>query len=433
MVWQALPMPYKELGKKKGQNYSIQYSQKNGFTSSKLILPPMPGYTRGSEILFCHYSQYKNDPQTAEGWWAHLIWCDEEAPAKLFETLQYRLMDARGRMILTFTTLQGWTPLVSDIMSSTKTIEKRRSPILQREIQTVQDSRKHAGLRIYYWWTIDNPFVPGEDFANDIKGMGNDIILARLHGIPTKTSNSPLPKFDEAVHVIKHEDLPWLKERRTADGKHLLPAVPVTRYHAIDPSGAKPWAQIWAAVDPAGKVYIYHEFPDETYGPWGEAGSDSKGKRGPAQKPLGWGYKDYVEYARNIEGRDEVYERIIDSRLGNAQAQGQDGATSIITELDEAGMVTIPAPGLDIAHGISLINDRLNYDEKQPISALNTPRLLISDRCQNLISCMKSYTGEGGKDEVWKDFVDCVRYLLEAGCDYVPATKDTDYGHTSSY
>jgi hypothetical protein len=35
-------------------------------------------------------------------------------------------------------------------------------------------------------------------------------------------------------------------------------------------------------------------------------------------------------------------------------------------------------------NGLQLINGLLSYDEKRPISAMNGPKLYISDRCQNL-------------------------------------------------
>ncbi len=68
-----------------------------------------------------------------------------------------------------------------------------------------------------------------------------------------------------------------------------------------------------------------------------------------------------------------------------AQKQSAEGATTIISELDDAGMVFQPAPGVEIENGIQLINGLLSYDEKRPLSALNAPKLYISDRCQNLI------------------------------------------------
>ena len=62
-IWQNLPMRYKRT-KKKSENHSLQYNQKNGFNSAKAILPPTaPGAERGSTIYFNNYRQYMADPQ----------------------------------------------------------------------------------------------------------------------------------------------------------------------------------------------------------------------------------------------------------------------------------------------------------------------------------------------------------------------------------
>lgn len=432
MVWEALPERYKTLGKKKGQNFSIQFSQKNGFTDRKLILPPVPGYDRGAEIVFMDYAQYRNDPQVAEGWWAHIIWLDEEAPNALVETLRPRLRDAKGRLFLTFTTLQGWTPTVARFLKRKKTLRTIPSPFLSRPVPVAEESLSENNCRIYYFQSLDNPFLDAEELYAEMKGKPDDYVLARAHGVPTKASYTPFPAFDETVHVIPHEKLPWLSEQVTKDGKVLPQSTPTFRMSA-DPSGSKPWFIIWAATMPGDVVYIFDEYPDVSYGEWAEEGSTAEGKSGPAQKPNGFGYGDYIELIQRVEGDREVYERIMDPRLGNTTIQGKEGATSIISEMDELGMTFFAAPGLDIEHGLSVINDRLSYDARQPVSATNHPRLFISDRCQQLIYAMKTYTARGGKDEATKDPIDALRYLLTHGADYIDTKGPITTGRTFSY
>ena len=427
-IWEALPQRFKTMGRRKGQTYTVQYTQANGFTGGKLIIPPLPGYKRGGEILFGNYQQYKNDPQVVEGWWAHLIWCDEECPQKMFERLLTRLGDAKGRIILTFTTIQGWSPLVSEILSRVKTLRKRFSDMLKKEIQVAQESISRNSCRIYYFWTQDNPFIPPGWIFELMKGRPADEIKAVAHGIPSKSATTPFPKFDEAVHVLPAATMPWLKEP-PAD----RPEPEFTRYHVIDPSGSKPWAMIWAAVSANDNIYVYKEWPDEGYGAWAEAGNTIEGKKGPAQKANGFGIKDYQEQIAYAEGADQIFERVIDPRLGAATTQTKEGSVSIISELDDAGITTIPAPGLQIEHGIQLINDRLGYDDSLPVSSTNHPHLFISDACVNVIYALKEYTGKGGKDEAAKDFIDCLRYLLENGADFVSSTNSGARGSRGAY
>ena len=425
-VWEALPEKYKGFEKKRGQAYSIQYTQQNGFVGSKLILPPQPGYKRGSEIIFCNYQQYRNDPQTSEGWWAHMIWADEECPQKLWERLMTRLYDVHGRMLLTFTTIQGWSPLIADILGRTKTLRKRHSDLLGRKIQVAQESISRPGCRIYYFWTQDNPFIP-DDTIDKMRGRPEAEILAIAHGIPTRNATTKFPKFNENVHVIKEEELPWTKA--VLAGKELPE---ITRYHIMDPGGSKPWFMLWAGVDSSENVYIYREWPDMGYGNWGEPSEKPEGQRGPAQKPNGFGIQDYVDMILNCEAEEQIFERLIDPRMGASTTQGDEGAESIQSKLEDAGLVIQTAPGQLIDHGLSLINDKLSYNTEAPIDSKNRPALYITDNCQQLIEAFKNYTG-CSRDEVWKDPIDCVRYLLEAGANFVPSTNMSENSRTFSY
>ena len=410
-VWEALPDKYKHMEKKRGQAYSIQYTQQNGFVGSKLILPPQEGYRRGSEIIFGNYQQYRNDAQVIEGWWAHFIWADEEVPQKMFERLLTRLYDARGRILITFTTIQGWSPLIADILGRTKTLKRRHSDLLGRNLPVVQESLTRPGARISYAWTQDNPFIPAET-VEALRGRPDAEIMAVAHGIPTKNAMTKFPKFKEDVHVIKLEGTPW--ERAVRLGADIPEIV---YYNVIDPGGSKPWFLMWAGVDAFDNIYIFREFPDGGFGAWGEPSEKTEGSPGPAQKPLGWGIQDYKAMIEDAEQNFTVFERIIDPRMGASTSQGQEGATNIISEMEDAGFVLHTAPGQRIDHGEALINDRLSYNENEPVSPKNSPRLYITENCLNTIEAIKNYTG-CSRQEVWKDPIDCIRYLLENGCDF---------------
>lgn len=420
MIWDALPVGIRSLPIKKGMNHSLQYSQKNGFTDNIAILPPIQGAKRGGSIKFGNYRSYQADAQVAEGFKAHVIWGDEEMPQKMFETLQYRTIDYHGRIILTFTTLTGWTPLVQDILGRTRTLKKKYAPLIGKELPVMQESLSRPSTIIYYFWTEDNLFIDTSDFRNKVLGRPRDEILARAYGIPTKSVASVFPGFDKTINVIPHENLPWLKDSEYK----------VTRYHVIDPAGSKNWFMLWLAVDAGGTWWVYREWPD--YDDWALPGNSIEGKAGPAQKGSKKGINDYVELIKNCEQDETIFERIIDPRLGAAEKQSADGATTIISELDDAGLTYIPAPGVEIENGLQLINGLLSYDEKKPISALNAPKLYISDRCTNLIYAMTEYTAKGGKDEATKDPIDCLRYLCVANCEYQD-TEKPDEGRTFSY
>jgi hypothetical protein len=81
----------------------------------------------------------------------------------------------------------------------------------------------------------------------------------------------------------------------------------------------------------------------------------------------------------------------------------------------DAGLVFIPAPGLDIEDGLQALQTKMAYSKKAPVDSINRPHLYISDRCQNIISAFQEYTADGGQDEAWKDPIDCMRYAAVSG------------------
>lgn len=412
-VYEALPIGIKNLPTKKGVHHSVQYSQKNGFTDGICILPPIPGYKRGGSIKFFNYAQYQQNDQIIEGVKAHFMWADETIPAALLDTLKYRLFTYHGRLLLTFTVIDGWNDTIQKILAKTRTIETRYCDHgkVKKEIPVMQESLSVDSCCIYYAWTQDNPFTDYQEFLKINATADRATILARAFGIPTKSLTGVFPGFNREINVIKHEDLPWLKNK---DYK-------VTRYFAIDPGGSKNWFMVWVAIDAAGTWWVYREWPD--YDDWALPGSTAEGKPGPAQKGSRKGIKDYVELIRTSEGEEEIFERYIDPRMGAAERQSEEGATTIISDLDDQEMTVIPAPGVDIENGIQLINNLLAYDENKPIDSMNAPKFYISDQCQNVIYALQEYTGQGGRSEATKDGIDCLRYIAVSNPSFYEKTE----------
>ena len=416
-VWEALPASLKEMEPKKGINYSLLYSQKNGFSDAKLIIPPAAdAVDRGSTMFFNNYKQYLMDAQMVEGMKAHCIWGDEEMPARLFETLMARLTDYRGRLVLTFTTLQGWTDLVSSILQNAETLETRYSEYMDMELPVMQKSKQWANCAIYYFWSEDNIFIPHDELFESYRGQPLETKLARLYGIPSKSFHSRFPKFNPEINVIPHDEIPFIKD----------PKRDVTLFQSVDPAGGKNWTAIWVGVTSDNCVYVYREWPDSTYGDWAlphmNAAGKSVGKPGPAQRNLGYGYRDYAGLFFELEDGEDIFERIIDPRMGRSTIKAQEGDTDIINEMRKAGVYFRPAPGLQIDHGLQRINELLAWDDTSHKNHTNRPKLYISDRCMNLIQCLKEYTGES-KDEASKDFVDCLRYAAVTPVEYIGGRK----------
>jgi hypothetical protein len=188
----------------------------------------------------------------------------------------------------------------------------------------------------------------------------------------------------------------------------------------LDPAGRKNWFMCWVAVDASDTWWVYREWPDVNVGEWAEY-RQGKWCEGPGAKGLGYGIRDYVDLIMRMEGenKEEIFERLIDPRLGAAKYQSQLGASSIIEDLADAGMVFIPAPGLDIEDGLQALQTKMAYNTRQPIDGANHPHFYISERCTNIITALQEYTAEGGLEESHKDPIDVLRYMAIAGVGYV--------------
>lgn len=409
-VFQHLPEEFKT--KKLGQEEYISFTKQNGFAGNSLIFP------NGSRILFKTYTQFQQNQTVLEGLelgsYAPTVvnlgaWCDEYLGGPdLINTLGFRLATRNAKMILTFTPIDGYTETVRMFLAGAKTIESRPADLLNgRIVPTIQECVGRDAA-VLYFHTKDNPFSGYERVAKEAKEKGEEWILCRLYGIPTKSISGQFPLFSREVNVIKHD---------------LIPRKDVTRYMVLDPAGRKNWFMCWIAVDASDTYYVYREWPDVNVGDWAKW-HGNKWIGGEGSKGLGYGIRDYVDLICRLEEGEQVFERLIDPRLGAAKYQSQNGASSIIEDLADAGLIFIPAPGLEVEDGIQALQSKMAYNPKAPIDSLNRPHFYVSDRCENIIAALQEYTGDGGPDEAHKDPIDTIRYAAIDGIRFLDSKKN---------
>jgi len=405
-IYDALPEEMKR--KVLGTEENVSYTRKNGLSKASLILPGSL-----SQIIFKTYAQFLNNDTILEGAelgsrdpkWINIgTWCDEYLIGpELLATLRFRLATRNAKMIVTFTPIDGYTEVVRDYIEGARTLESREAELLDnRRVPYTQESKNRSAYIIYFH-SRDNPFGGYDRIAEDLKNRPEDEILCRAYGVPTKSKSTQFPNFSIEVNVVPHEK---------------IPTKGVTRYMILDPAGRKNWFMAWVAVDESGTFWVYREWPDVNVGDWAKW-HGGKWIGGEGSKGLGYGIRDYVELIGNLEEGETVFERLIDPRLGAAKYQTQNGASSIIEDLADAGLVFVPAPGLDIEDGLQALQTKMAYNRKAPMDSVNRPHFYISDRCQNIITALQEYTSEGGPDEAWKDPVDVIRYAAIDGIRYV--------------
>ena len=351
---------------------------------------------------------YAQKRDVIEGGEVDLIWCDELVPLDWIETLRYRIVTRFGKLITTFTPITGYSSVVKEYVSGAKILENKPSPLLPDNINVngcprgmmPYKAKSYVRPAAVMWFHSQlNPYNPFEQLKKTLAGKKPYEIKIRAYGWADNISGSQFPRFTQEVNVVKAEQVP-------EEG---------TNYMVIDPAGARNWFMLWMRVDKSGDMYVYREFPDSSDGEWALPASEPDGKAGTAQRNgAGRSLAEYKALILDLEKGEEIWERYIDPRAGGSKAVTEDGGTTLIDMLDdgETPMHFQPAAGIRIEQGVALINDGFSYDMNQDITPLNKPKLYISDSCQNLIYCVKEWTGADGEKGATKDPIDCLRYLM---------------------
>ena len=442
-IYEALPLdfkgiPVKASKKAKGKNFDITYRQKTGFAGNKVILPPFhPMQVRGAVVNFNTYQQFYANKDVFEGDKLHLWWMDEEAPKNLVINQFRPLIDYHGKGILSFTTINGYTELVSDIISGAETLESVYCDWLGSDVPVVQKSKIFPDCFIFYFHSKDNPFIDFSETWKTAKNSSLEYKKTRLLGIPQKIFISKFPNFHPAVHVVQPDNI-------KLEG--------TTQYMSCDPAGGKKFFMIWYAVAKNGDITVYREFPDRfNYGewavPWKNSVGKPTGKAGPAQRGEGMGYKKYAELIKKLENwkwtengvngtiekKEDIFERVLDMRYGHREVLSEEDTVDMASEMEKHGIYFRGGYESDIETGIQKINAYLDYDTSRLVDRENRPKLYISADCQNTISALQDYTNEGGREEACKDPIDCLRMALTTDPAYIDTSRSFRTGGQGVY
>jgi hypothetical protein len=459
LIWKYLPLEIKARNGKSDPRkvWKVNYSQAGGFTDRIIVLP------NRTEIHFLTYGQ---ECKTYQGWdiGAHrpeggynpLIpnigaWADEDMNLPWLETIKFRSTTRTGKMIWTFSTMEGITSTIKEFLGSPRTVQTRHAELLANRINLpglpvgempyiqVCSSPKSAAI---YFHSDLNLF--GDNYEN-VKtlcaGKSSAYIEENAYGYARDVMNKAFPLFG-GWNVVDPKNVP-----RTG-----------TNYQLTDPAGARNWATIWVRVAPGGDHYIYRDWPDaQTYGEWAVPSKDPKqpdGDAGPAQKSIGLGINQYKELFRTLETkisvqastatgssvasphREVIFDRYIDPRAGRNPHIDDEGGTCIIDEfLNEPDPLEFrPASGVERSTGITHVNTLLYFEKEKPlVPILNAPKLFVSADCLQVIWMFSNYTDRGGEKGGCKDFADLVRYMGLADLQYYEKNEYASFGGGKGY
>jgi len=442
-IYKYLPPDVRDMGKnKKDKHANVTFSRKTGFSDNVFILP------NGNMCLFFNYNQ---DVADLEGYEYDLVWCDELVPKDFIEALRFRLATRSGKLIVSFTPVQGFTPTVKMFVAGSTTIKSKEAdpdlfpdlvnrkgklPKLVKdcppgEMPYIADCRDE-NCGIIYYHSIDNPFNPYEEIKNRCAGKSSNDVKMRAYGYATRMDNGAFPKFSKA-HIFD--------EKRWQEVKKLSGEL----YCVADPGGNKNWFIKWYKIV-GNEVYLYREWPDmQQYGEWAIPSDKLDFKQGPAQRvSFGNGIEGYKKLVLQLEGwrydeetgiwddseAETIFERLIDPRFSVDERHGE--GTSIIQmmeaeQTDFQGRVVGPRMYWNQARGnaarggmkpteisMQMINELMDYNDEKPVNAMNTPRWFVHERCQQSIYAYQEYTGMGTDKDALKDVVDPDRYLVSS-------------------
>jgi len=298
LVHGFLPPELRDLGKIKGdKNTNIFYARKNGFSDNVFILP------NGSMGIFFNYMQ---DVKVLEGYEFDLAWCDELVPKAFIEALRFRLATRSGKLLVTFTPVTGFTPVVKEFTAGSVIKESRPAdPVLfpalvndQGNLPTlvkgcpkghmpyIAEGRNKTSAIMYFHSNM-NMFSPYQEIVNKCAGRSSPEVKMRAYGYTSKLDGGAFPRFS-STHILTHKQ--WLEIKAREQGAHFC---------VCDPGGTKNWFIKWYYCTRDGDVILYREWPDLTsYGEWALPSDKVDYKAGPAQR---------LEAGRGIE----AYKRLV--------------------------------------------------------------------------------------------------------------------------
>lgn len=354
-------------------------------------------FKNGSFIRIMSYDQKTKNFESTKYQCIHY---DETPPEDKYIASQRALIKADGFTWFTFTNIyQPW--LKRDITNKHdgKKVFVVKGTIWNNEIRYVEDNGK----------TKQKGGLTHESIINYLgKIKDPKMRKARETGEADHFAGPVYDIFDNTHIIEKPEEHPIF---RSTGGK-----IPMhwTRGMVVDPHENRPFAMSWYAISPKSpdgrvNVFIHDEYPSELFH---EMGSDDKN------------IKQLAELIRAKEGKDNIFIRHIDKRYFNKPSMST--KMTLADEFAQNDIFFYPSEEGDPNTSIQLVKDWLFYDRTKSVDSLNSPRVYIFRKCQNMIYSLENYywgdVGGGDNDgfatkpsKKNKCFSDLLGFIIAAG------------------
>ena len=253
LVYWFLPPEWKRGKKTLGGN--IRFDAKTGFSDNIFTTD------RGGTAIFGNYGQ---DVEKYEGLQYDLIVPDENMPLKWYLGLLRGLADRNGKMPWLFTPIDGMTPAIQEVAGGARTVKSMPvdPDLLSATERHLPDCppghmpyiARNGEIRIIYFHSKLNPFNNYDNLKGLYGTKSKEVKERRFYGFARKTSRVSFPKFGDP-HIMDHDAM-LAAIAKAPNG--------VTRYHVVDPAGARNMFMLWVAIDENNFHYVYREWPDES-------------------------------------------------------------------------------------------------------------------------------------------------------------------------
>lgn len=354
-LWRYFPPANKT--KHLGEDWYVHYKDLKGFTDAAFQLP------NRTKVLGKFYSQ--NPADALVGSEADFAWADELVPQEWVDELGRRLSSRRGKLLLTFTPIEGYTPVVKRFLEGAEYVRRIPAYLLPKD-GGEPEPWSACGLTRAAWDALAEAVRTGREAECPVPASVPENCLAWLD---RRTAGGILPpnpsqggrSFEAAPRVARCRDpnmaAVWFEtmdnpysgpselisrelhsnpervrtilygiavKSRSAvfsafdEGTHVVPdsAIPArgANYCLLDPAGRRNDAIIWVRSTPEAD-YIYREWPGsyEIPGvgvpePWAvEAGTAraNDGKLAGGAESFGFGFVRMKKEIARLEGWDD--------------------------------------------------------------------------------------------------------------------------------
>ena len=359
----------KYKGSKGGKQFVEKYETDNGWIIDKM--------------------SYEQDLKEFESSTLGIAWFDEPPPKPIYDATKWRMRKG-GIILISMTPLEG----AAWIFEEGGLLDSEDCAVVYADIE---DNCKEHGVR---------GILEHKHIEMMLKDASPAELEARKSGKPLSTVNTIFGSlWSPEVHIIEDDVEP----------------PPGSQFGmTVDPGDGKPYAITWWWVDPRGHIVFDYNWPEENW---------VKVLKNKSYQTLRM--DEYLKIFKQYEKGRQMEWRIFDRHYGNTR-DGRTGRSLIEDWQFMYGVEFLPSYNVEeeVATGISMVKQYLKFDVKQPVNAMNVPKMYFKKRCKNVIMSVpkwpykidaESYISKPDKMSVYKDFCDDVRYTVMAKPEvYVP-------------